>query len=114
MNCRNGPCVSYSKSFLGREVPSARSGRALGAVSFGERVELFAGFEAHGFAGCDADLGASAGVAAIPVLRARTLKTPTRAVPMRSPAARASFSPSKTVSTAASALVRGSPVRSIT
>jgi len=66
MNCRNGPCVSYSKSFLGREVPSARSRRALSAVSFGERVELFAGLEAHSFAGCDADLGACAGVAANP------------------------------------------------
>ena len=54
------------------------------------------------------------GLRPMPVLRARTLKTPNPRSSMRSPAARASFKPSNTVSTAASALVRGRPVRSIT
>jgi len=54
------------------------------------------------------------GLRPIPVLRARTLNTPKPRNSMRSPAARASFKPSNTVSTAASALVRGRPVRSIT
>jgi hypothetical protein len=54
------------------------------------------------------------GLRPIPVLRARTLNTPKPRSSMRSPAARASFRPSNTVSTAASALVRGRPVRSIT
>src|ERR1035438_1600651 len=53
-------------SFLGREDLSAGWGRALGPVSFGERMELLAGLEAHRFAGRDADLGARAGVAANP------------------------------------------------
>ncbi len=54
------------------------------------------------------------GLRPIPVLRARTLNTPKPRNSMRSPAARASFKPSNTVSTAASAFVRGRPVRSIT
>lgn len=54
------------------------------------------------------------GLRPIPVLRARTLNTPNPRSSMRSPAAKASFKPSNTVSTAASAFVRGRPVRSIT
>jgi hypothetical protein len=54
------------------------------------------------------------GLRPIPVLRARTENTPKPRNSMRSPAARASFKPSNTVSTAASAFVRGRPVRSIT
>ena len=54
------------------------------------------------------------GLRPMPVLRARTLNTPNPRNSMRSPAVRASFRPSNTVSTAASALVRGRPVRSIT
>jgi hypothetical protein len=45
-------------------VSLACCGRALSAVSFGERVQLLAGFEADGFARRDADFGAGAGVAA--------------------------------------------------
>src|ERR1017187_2063545 len=54
------------------------------------------------------------GLRPMPVLRARTLKTPKPRNSMRSPVVRACLRPSKTVSTAASALVRGRPVRSIT
>ena len=46
------------------------------------------------------------GLRPIPVLRARTLKTPNPRSSMRSPAVRACLRPSKTVSTAVSALVR--------
>jgi hypothetical protein len=54
------------------------------------------------------------GLRPIPVLRGRTLKTPNPRNSMRSPDARAFLRLSKTVSTAASALLRGSPVFAIT
>jgi len=54
------------------------------------------------------------GLRPIPVLRGRTLKTPNPRSSIRSPVARACLRPSKTVSTAASALARGNPVRSMT
>lgn len=50
----------------------------------------------------------------IPVFRGRTLNTPKPRSSIRCPSASACFRLSKTVSTACSALFRGSPVRSIT
>jgi hypothetical protein len=54
------------------------------------------------------------GLRPIPVFRGRTLNTPNPRNSMRSPDARAFLRLSKTVSTAASALLRGSPVFAIT
>jgi hypothetical protein len=79
-----------------------------------ERVQFLARLEAHGLAGAMLTSVPVRGLRPMPVLRARTLKTPNPRSSMRSPAAKACLRPSKTVSTAASALVRGRPVRSTT
>jgi len=79
-----------------------------------QRVQFLAGLEAHRLTGGDADLGAGAGVAADAGFACADAEDAKARNSMRSPAVRACLRPSKTVSTAASAFVRGRPVRSIT
>lgn len=101
-----------------RETVICRSDRianqALGAVPESNVCSSLPGLKRTALPGVMLTSVPVRGLRPIPVLRARTLNTPKPRSSMRSPAAKASFKPSNTVSTAASAFVRGRPVRSIT
>ena len=79
-----------------------------------QRMQFLARLEADGLAGGDADLGSGAWVSADAGFAGADTEDAKSAQFDALAGGKACFRPSKTVSTAASALVRGRPVRSIT